>query len=48
MTRDEFKNEYLKNAFFWINEENHIKIQEIMQEFGVRCVTGRGFINWHE
>ena len=48
MTKQEFKNEYLQNAFFWINEENHIKIQEIMQEFGVRCVTGSGFIKWHE
>ena len=48
MTKEEFKNKYLRNGFFWINKENHIKIQEIMHEFGVRCVTGSGFIEWHE
>jgi len=47
MTRQEFKNEYLINAFFWINESNHLKIQKILQEFNIKCHTGSGFIGWH-
>ena len=48
MTKQEFKNEYLMDAFFWINEENHIQIQSILQEFNIICHTGRGFIFWHK
>lgn len=48
MTKDEFKDEYLKNAFFWVNENNHLKIQEIMQVFGIRSPIGEGFIKWHK
>lgn len=48
MTRQQFKDKYLTNAFFWINKENHLKIQEILQEFGIKCHAGKGFINWHD
>jgi hypothetical protein len=48
MTKLEFKNKYLQNAFFWVNEENHIRIQEIMKEFGFEIHTGHGFITWHK
>ena len=48
MKRQTFKQKYLTNAFFWINKENHIEIQKILQEFGIRLHTGSGFIKWHE
>ena len=48
MTRNEFKQKYLIDAFFWVNEFNHKIVQNILQEFGIICHTGTGFIKWHE
>ena len=48
MTRKQFKKEYLTNAFFWINEDNYFKIQEILNEFEIKCHTGNGIIKWHD
>lgn len=48
MTRNGFKQKYLIDAFFWINKYNHKKVQDILQDFGIKCHTGKGFINWHE
>jgi len=48
MTRDEFKEKYLDNAFYWITKDNYIKLQTIMQEFGIKCHTGEGVIGWHD
>ena len=40
MTRKEFKEKYLDNAFYWITKDNHIRLQNIFQEFGIKCHTG--------
>ena len=48
MSRDEFKKKYLIDAFFWIDKANHIKIQEILYDFGFVCHVRTGFIRWHE
>lgn len=47
MTRKNFKEKYLINAFYWITENNHLELQNIMQEFGIICHTGSGIIGWH-
>ena len=48
MKLHEFKEKYLKNAFFWVNQENHIEIQEIMMKCGFYPHTGHTPIKWHE
>ena len=49
MTIDEFKNKYLKNAFFWVNEDNYMKIQEIMMACEIYNHTDNPEpIEWHE
>lgn len=47
MTRQEFKEQFLDNAFYWVNEDNYIRLQNIFQEFGIKCHTGEGNISWH-
>ena len=34
--------------FFWITEENHIEVQEMLQKNEVKCHTGEGIIDWHD
>ena len=48
MTRKEFKEKYLDNAFYWVNKGNFMDLQEILQDFGFKCHTGEGFIYWHD
>jgi len=48
MTKKQFKKKYLSNSFYWVTKENHIRLQEILQEFGIKCHTGEGFIKWHD
>ena len=48
MTRKEFKEKYLDNAFYWVNKGNFMDLQEILQDFGFKCHTGEGFIHWHD
>jgi len=47
MTRQEFKEQFLTNAFYWITEDNYLRLQNIFQEFGIKCHTGEGKISWH-
>jgi hypothetical protein len=47
MTREEFKETYLINSFFWIDKNNYLQLQKILQEFGFACHTGSGIIDWH-
>ena len=48
MTIGEFKNKYLKNAFFWVNENNCLEIQEVMMKCGFYPHTGTTPIKWHK
>ena len=48
MTIHKFKDKYLKNAFFWVNEENHLKIQEVMMKCGFYPHIGQTPIKWHK
>jgi len=49
MTRKEFKEAYLDNAFFWVNENNYLELQDILQEFGIKChIGGNNLIGWHD
>jgi hypothetical protein len=49
MTKEEFKTKWIDDSFYWVNEDNYLKLQDILQEFGVKChVGGRGLINWHD
>jgi len=48
MTKEEFKNKYFTNNFYWINENNYKKLQEIAIEVGCLCHTMKPvIINWH-
>ena len=40
MKRDEFKNKYFNKNFYWINDDNFVKIQEIAIEMGLTWHTG--------
>ena len=45
----QFKNKYFTNNFYWVNESNYQKLQEIGVEFG--CLNPSGttsLIKWHE
>ena len=48
MTKQEFRDDYLVDAFFWVNEKNYLKLQDILHEFGFKLHTGDGIIGWHE
>ena len=49
MTKLEFKQKYFTNNFYWVNESNHEKLQQIGLEFGCLCHTGdASIIKWHE
>ena len=48
MSRDDFYKAYLKDAFYWVNKDNYITIQKVMQEFSINCHTGDGIIEWHD
>jgi len=48
MTKEEFKQKYFSNNFYWVNQNNYKELQEIGIEFG--CVNPLGnktIINWH-
>ncbi len=48
MTKEDFKQKYLVDAFFWINKDNYLLVQGVLQSFGYKSPTGDGFISWHE
>lgn len=49
MTKEEFKKKYFTNNFYWVNEQNHLVLQEIALLVGCLCFTGKAeVINYHE
>ena len=49
MTKEDFRNKYFTDNFYWINEDNYKELQEIGIEMG--CVNPNGessIINWHK
>ena len=49
MTKEEFKQKYFTNNFYWVNKDNYKKLQEIALEVGCLCHTGHSeIIEWHE
>lgn len=47
--KQEFKQKYFFDNFYWINKENYKKLQEIAIEMGCICHTGSAeIIEWHE
>jgi hypothetical protein len=45
----EFKQKYFTNNFYWINKENHYKLQEIALNVGCLCHTLKfEIIEWHD
>ena len=49
MNASQFKKEYFTNNFYWVNELNYKKLQEIAIEMGGICHTGKAeIIDWHE
>jgi hypothetical protein len=45
----DFKKKYFTNNFYWVNETNYKKLQEIALEFGCLCHTKKKqIIEWHE
>ncbi len=49
MTKQEFKDKYFHNNFYWVNKENYKQLQEIGIEMGCLCHTGeKEIIDWHE
>ena len=48
MTIQEFKQKYFTDNFYWVNEINYRKLQEIGIEVGCLCHTGeKDIIEWH-
>lgn len=49
MEKQRFKQKYFTNNFYWVNENNYKKLQEIALSVGCLCFTGKKeIINWHE
>lgn len=49
MTREEFKQKYFTNNFYWVNENNYKMLQEIGLEVGCLCHTmEKEIIGWHK
>ena len=49
MDKKEFKDKYFTNNFYWVNEQNYKKLQEIGLETGCLLHTGKkDIIKWHE
>lgn len=49
MTKQEFKQKYFTNNFYWVNGSNYKQLQEIGIEVGCLCHTGKKeVIGWHE
>lgn len=47
--KQEFKQKYFTNNFYWVNKNNYRKIQEIAIELGCLLHTGQPeIIGWHE
>lgn len=45
----EFKQKYFTDNFYWVNESNYKRLQEIGLEVGCLCHTGKKeIIQWHE
>ena len=49
MTKEEFKQKYFTDNFYWVNEDNYKELQEIGIEVGCLCHTGKPeIIKWHD
>jgi hypothetical protein len=49
MNKKEFKLKKFTDNFYWINEDNYKRIQEIALEVGCLCHTGKSeIIEWHD
>jgi len=51
MNREEFKEKYLTNSFYWVNQHNHQTLQLIFKEFDIHCHMGvdkEMLITWHD
>ena len=49
MNKQEFKQKYFTDSYYWINENNYKQLQEIGLEVGCLCHTGKSeIIEWHE
>lgn len=49
MNKQEFKQKYFTNNFYWVNADNYKQLQEIGLEVGCLCHTGKSeIIEWHE
>lgn len=49
MTKLEFKQKYFTNNFYWVDEKNYEKLQQIGIKVGCLCHTGdASIIKWHE
>lgn len=47
--KQEFKQKYFTNNFYWVNRENYKRLQEVAIEVGCLCHTGKvEIIEWHE
>ena len=49
MTKQEFKQKFFTNNFYWVNKGTFKKLQEIAIEMGCLCHTGKPeIIGWHD
>ena len=49
MERQEFKQKYFTNSFYWVDKDNYEKLQNIGLEFGCLNPSGEtSIIEWHE
>ena len=47
--KEEFKQKYFSNNFYWVDKSNYKQLQEIALKVGCLCHTGKNeIINWHE
>lgn len=49
MTREQFKEDYFTDNFYWVNKDNYEQLQNIGVEFGCLNPCGdKSIIEWHE
>ena len=49
MTKQEFKQKYFTNNFYWVSKNNYEKLQNIGIEYSCLNPSGEAsIINWHE
>ena len=49
MTKAQFKEKYFSNNFYWVDDKNYKKLQEIAIEVGCLCHTKKAeIIEWHD